>query len=280
MERIETFISDIRQQVSRRGFGRDENFEVEVEDLCSEENLAGVNPLPVDCPLLLVDLREVTSNLDGVIQEARDGGNIRHGVVNTEIRTPGETSVASSTVIREDTIRPPVTGNGLDTGAGLETGNFIVVNLSKRHLTEAEVSLLSKGLKFCPTPERIDIYNVRKDIRDYVRRIGQRDYFYCADEVDGDFSEMPACPERNREMPIEAYVDALERTILSHDLNVKCHRYMTQDEQKALDNLRGYVDIIIKQADKGSAVVVMDREVYIHEAMGQLTDSAILLVTW
>ena len=224
----------------------------------------------------------MTGNLGGVIQEARDGGNIRHGVVNTDIRTLGETSVAISTVIREDNIRPPVTGNGLDTGAGLETGNRIVVNLSKRHLTEAEVSLLSKGLKFCPTPERIDIYNVRKDIRDYVRRIRLREYFYCADEVDGDFSEMPAfktkstwCPERNREMAIEAYVDALERTILSHDLNVKCHRNMTQDEQTALENLRGYVDIIIKQADKGSAVVVMDREVYIHEAMGQLTDSEV-----
>ncbi|XP_044184248.1 uncharacterized protein LOC122964605 [Acropora millepora] len=83
------------------------------------------------------------------------------------------------------------------------------------------------------------------------------------------------CPERNREMAIEAYVDALERTILSHDFNVKCHRNMTQDEQTALENLRGYVDIIIKQADKGSAVVVMDREVYIHEAMGQLTDSEV-----
>ena len=71
--------------MSRRNFGRDENFEVEVEDLCSEENLAGLNPLPVDCPLLLVDLRAVTSNLDGVIQDARDGGNIRHGVVNTDI---------------------------------------------------------------------------------------------------------------------------------------------------------------------------------------------------
>ena len=83
------------------------------------------------------------------------------------------------------------------------------------------------------------------------------------------------CPERNREIAIEAYVDALERTILSHDLNVKSHRNLTQDEQKALENLRGYVDIIIKQADKGSAVVVMDREVYIHEAMGQLTDSEV-----
>ena len=128
-----------------------------------------------------------------------------------------------------------MTGNGLDTGAQLDTGNRIVANLSKRHLTEAEVLLLSKGLRFCLTPERIDIYNVRKDIGDYVRRIRLGEYFYCADQVDGDFSEMPAfvtkstwCPERNREMAIEAYVEALERTILSHDLNVKCHRNMTR----------------------------------------------------
>ena len=48
-------------------------------------------------------------------------------------------------------------------------------------------------------------------------------------------------------------MEALEGTILSHDLNVKCHRYLTQDEQKALENVDN-----IKQADKGSAVVVMD----------------------
>ena len=128
--------------------------------------------------------------------------------------------------------------------------------MSKRRLTVAEVSLLSKGLKFCPTPERIDVYNFRRDIRDYIRRIRLREYFYYEDEVDGDFSQMPAlrtkstwCPDRNREMAIEAYVEALERTILSHDLNVKCERNLIQDEQKALENLRIYDDIIIKEAD-------------------------------
>ena len=58
---------------------------MEVEDLSSEENLAGVNPLPVDCPLILVDLREVNSDFDGVIQEGRDGGNMRHELVNTDV---------------------------------------------------------------------------------------------------------------------------------------------------------------------------------------------------
>ena len=73
-------------------------------------------------------------------------------------------------------------------------------------------------------------------------------------------------------------MEALERTILWHDLNVKCHRNLAQDEQKALENLRGYVDIIIKQADKGSAVVVMDREVYLHEAIGELNDSEVYML--
>ena len=71
------------------------------------------------------------------------------------------------------------------------------------------MSLISKGLKFCPTPERIDVYKVRRDMRDYIRRIRLIEYFYCEDEVDGDFFQMLAlrtkstwCPERNREMAI------------------------------------------------------------------------------
>ena len=48
-----------------------------------------------------------------------------------------------------------------------------------------------------------------------------------------------------------AYVEALERTILPYDLNSKCHCKLTQDAQKALENLQDYVDIIVKQADKG-----------------------------
>ena len=38
-------------------------------------------------------------------------------------------------------------------------GKFVsknVINLSQRQLTKSEISLLSKGLKFVPTPNRID----------------------------------------------------------------------------------------------------------------------------
>ena len=105
-----------------------------------------------------------------------------------------------------------------ETTEGLNT----VVNLSRRELTDSEVSLLSKGLKFCPTPSDLDRYNLRKDTNDFIRRIRLKEYFFNGDNVEGDFSNVPAfrnksvwCPERGRELAIEAYAQAVEEEILS-----------------------------------------------------------------
>jgi len=55
-------------------------------------------------------------------------------------------------------------------------------------------------------------------------------------------------------------LEALEREILTRDFDMTYRRNLTRDEQQqALQNLRDYDDIIIKQADKGSAVVIMDK---------------------
>ena len=47
---------------------------------------------------------------------------------------------------------------------------------------------------------------------------------------------------------------------------------LTPVERTALQSLRSNEDIIIKPADKGSAVVVMDKSAYIREAVRQLSD--------
>ena len=155
----------------------------------------------------------------------------------------------------------------------------MVVNLSIRDLTPAENSLLSKGLSFCPTPRQIDIFAVRKDLSNYIRRVRIKEYFYSEGDVDGDVSEKPAfrkkstwCPDKHRDLVLQTSASVLERKIFSHDLTVQCHRNLSEEEQGALDNLKGYDDIIIKQADNGSAVVVMDREKYVGEALRQLSD--------
>ena len=50
---------------------------------------------------------------------------------------------------------------------------------------------------------------------------------------------------------------------------------LTPVERTALQNLRSNEDIIIKQEDKGSAVVVMDKSAYIRGAVRQLSDDRI-----
>ena len=85
------------------------------------------------------------------------------------------------------------------------------------------------------------------------------------------------CPDRNRDLILETYVDMLERKIFSHNLRVHYQMNISKEEQEALENLRGYDDIVIKQADKGSAVVVMDREKYVDEAMRQLNDENVYI---
>ena len=118
-------------------------------------------------------------------------------------------------------------------------------NLSKRLLTPAETSLLSKGLSFCPTPRDIDLFALRKDISDYVRRLRLKEYFLHNDSVGGGFSSYPAfrhrstwCPERNRDLILEAYISMLEKKIFSCNLKALCHRNISREEQKALENLK------------------------------------------
>ena len=110
-------------------------------------------------------------------------------------------------------------------------GLQVVVNLSSRVLTPAEMSLLSKGLSFCPTPKEVDIFALKKDMFDFVRRLRLKEHYYGDESIDGDFSDQPAfrkrstwCPERNRDAILETYVSLLEKKILSQDLSIRCHR--------------------------------------------------------
>ena len=55
-------------------------------------------------------------------------------------------------------------------------------------------------------------------------------------------------------------------------LDKKTHDNLPREERLALNALRSRSDIIIKPADKGSAVVIIDHQKYIDEAHRQLND--------
>ena len=53
-------------------------------------------------------------------------------------------------------------------------GKFIsknVINLSQRQQTKSEISLLSKELKFVPTPDRIDKAKLKEELEVFGRKL-------------------------------------------------------------------------------------------------------------
>ena len=60
-----------------------------------------------------------------------------------------------------------------------ETDKFMsdnAVNINKV-LTQAEISLLSKGLTFCPTPKESDWSAIKRDVKEFCRKIKCKAYF-------------------------------------------------------------------------------------------------------
>ena len=117
-----------------------------------------------------------------------------------------------------------------------------VVNLSSVTLGDSEVSLLSKGLKFVPTPRRVPIKDVITGVEQVASELGERE----AEELRHEAKRIL----RKAKVP---------RSNLSNE------------EVRAIRSLKAKDDaIIILQADKGNKTVVMDRvdyEVKLTEAL-------------
>ena len=154
---------------------------------------------------------------------------------------------------------------GNDTLNGRIKGKFVsenVVNLSKRKLNKAEMSLLSKGLKLVPTSNHINKAKLKMELEAYGRMLRLKWPFHTFNP-------------RNKDVAIEKYLSSLEEKLMNIEIPQNKYNNLTREERSALYNLKNDKNIVIKSADKGSAVVVWDRDDYIKEAEKQLGDKEI-----
>ena len=77
---------------------------------------------------------------------------------------------------------------------------------------------------------------------------------------------------RNKDTIIETHLSCLEERLLDIEIPSKRFSNITKEERNALYSLRDVSTIIIKGADKGSVVVVWDKEDYLKETYKQLQD--------
>ena len=149
-----------------------------------------------------------------------------------------------------------------------------VFNLSNRHLSAAEISLLSKGLKFVPTPTFVNRAAIKEELEIFGRTLRLKWHFrnHESSSVFNPFRPKSKFNPKGKDAAIEIYLSRLEDEILAIDTKLS-YSNLTRDERQALRSLKEDTSIVIKEADKGSAVVVWDREDYLQEAEKQLGDN-------
>ncbi|XP_064621108.1 uncharacterized protein LOC135483965 [Lineus longissimus] len=147
----------------------------------------------------------------------------------------------------------------------------------------AQETLLSKGLNFCPTPGEPDFGELFKDLDKFHVSLRRRAFFH---ENNPDLDQAPNQDdntlERKFKLPskwnppgppdLEAFIRTNEYHFDRIPLHSPRSNNLTSAEREALTQLKAMPQIVIKPADKGSAVVIMNRQDYISEAERQLSN--------
>ena len=163
------------------------------------------------------------------------------------------------------------------------TGLTSVVNLSNYQLNEDETAVLSKNLKFCPTPENYDPVSLSCDLFKFARRLRLTEYHYEDGKEDDydedDITNHPKLKKPNhftplagRDRHLDAFIEGVTSEVMLKAKKPKSSN-LSDNQKIALDNLRKNHDITIKPADKGGAVVVQNTSDYIDECDRQLSDT-------
>jgi hypothetical protein len=170
-----------------------------------------------------------------------------------------------------------------------------VINLSNFQLTPPMIELLSKGLNFCPSPDVPERYHLRRDLDKFHVSLRRKLFFdkrsssdTNIDNISPDLStqlssELEPFDHYKFKKPsnwnppgppqLEAFAAFNEFKLNEYKFPPSSFSNMKQREKLALAELKKAQDIIIKPADKGSAVVIQNLEDYINEGYRQLSDT-------
>ena len=158
---------------------------------------------------------------------------------------------------------------------------FVVCIPDSIKLSPSETSVLSKGLKFIPLMPSTSKYQTTLDLERFYRCLRftvvlqnvprppiQDDIFL---QLFKEPTRHP--PPENRSVELEYFISKTKREIAEMQTRPLQSSNLSTDEISALNSLRKRQDIVIKPADKGGAIVVWDRNLYIQEALRQLQDN-------
>ena len=153
-------------------------------------------------------------------------------------------------------------------------------------LTTAQLEILNKGLKFCPTPGEAQIRDLRRDLDKYHRSLRLKCHFkddqiIATDGTSiGPFNDTSCLKLKSKSkynFPMGS--NNLETAITMNELGLQDSisprprkKNTEPDHLRAQKELSANTNIVIKPADKGGATVIQNRADYVAEGLRQLGD--------
>ena len=143
-----------------------------------------------------------------------------------------------------------------------------IINLSGHQLKFNEISILSKGTKFGPTPISFNTMVDKNDVNNFCRKLKLAEFFYdCSDSNNDESLVKPKSsftPPSGRLDCLDATVTTLKSMPTPAVKTVKKYN-VTLSERQAIESLSNNKNLVIKEADKGAAVVVMNADFYVKK---------------
>ena len=164
----------------------------------------------------------------------------------------------------------------------------LVVNLSDKHFTKDQLSVLSKGLNFCPVPKEPKPGDLRTDLDRLHRRLRLHSFFKDDEELEiteggnlyslSEFKHLKFKPASKFNPVGPAGLESMI-TLNEFEFNNRPNYEpaffdnLNKGERIALNELKTMKDVIFKSADKGRSVVIQSRTQYLDEGYRQLSDT-------
>ncbi len=167
-----------------------------------------------------------------------------------------------------------------------------VVNLSEYTLSSPMISMLSKGLSFCPMPGEPNLIDLKNDLFKFEHNLKWRLHFAnqnthstLPSSINHNGASFITIPQsispfespkfKNKsERPGHAGPPNLETLFLkAHDeldkftLRRTPFQNLSREENRAIYELKNNPEIVIKKADKGSAIVIMNTRDYVQQCL-------------
>ena len=147
--------------------------------------------------------------------------------------------------------------------AQLEANKKHIKNLSNKQLTESQINLLAKGLKFIPTPvtnDNLIRQQLLHDFEQFARRMRLQYMYYKTEKEQHPFYVKSNWnPPVQQSVALESYLEEVKISLAEINLT-KPKNNLPPAECEALKTLKRDEQINLKKADKGTNTLVMSKQ--------------------